>query len=51
MCIRDSAYTAQLSGNQAEYEWMQARHKIISDLYDNAFIMMTPKVQKQQGAK
>jgi len=46
-----NAYTAQLSGNQAEYEWMQARHKIISDLYDNAFIMMTPKVQKQQGAK
>ena len=44
------AYSAQLAGNSADYQWMQGRHQILSKQYEMAFERMKP-AQPQQGAK
>ena len=45
------AYTAQLQGNTAVYQWMQARHQILSQQYNLAFEAMKSPQMAQQGVK
>jgi hypothetical protein len=44
------AYSAQLAGNSADYQWMQGRHQILSKQYEMAFERMK-SAQPQQGAR
>ena len=44
------AYSAQLQGNNTDYQWMQGRHQILSKQYETAFAIMRP-AQPQQGAR
>ena len=46
------AYQAQLGGNTTDYQWMQARHQILSQQYTQTFVMMAPipPSQPQQRA-
>ncbi len=46
------AYQAQLQGNTADYNWMQARHQLLVQQYERAFSLMSPAQQAQpQGAR
>ena len=45
------AYGAQLQGNSTDYQWMQARHQILSKQYDTAFAMMRPPQPQVAGAR
>ena len=38
-----NAWAAQLQGVTTEYNWMQARHKVLSEQYERSFMIMAPK--------
>jgi len=43
------AHQSQLAANTTDYQWMQARHQILSIQYDKAFnILIPPKQQSEQ---